>query len=144
LVERTDDYPSGEFEVIYPDGSCLACLGGSFQGVGGSFTSDPTLYTAVATLDPFGNPAPEGLVEFSVYGLKRSVVMSGAPSAPVWSSRGELALVRDGWIWAGSPGQLVRITRGSAPSWSPGGGRIVFVRKGWLMIGPVLDARSGA
>jgi hypothetical protein len=154
LIDKTDGVQSGAFEVIYPDGSCLACVTGAMVGVGASFTSNPTLYTAVTSLDPYGLTAGEALVEFSVDGLKRSVVISGGASdratwSPrgvpsrsrltdlVWSSRGELALVRDGWIWAGSPGRLRRVVRGSAPSWSPDARRIVFVRHGWLMIGRV-------
>jgi hypothetical protein len=166
LIDETDAL-SGAFEVIYPDGSCLACVTGAFVGVGASFTGNPTLYTAVTPLDPYGLTAGEALVEYSIDGLKRSVVISGGASDqatwsprgvpsrsrltdPVWSSRGELALVRDGWIWAGSPGRLRRVVRGSAPSWSPDARRIVFVRHGWLMIGRVRGrtvrrlARGGA
>jgi hypothetical protein len=137
LIDTTDDAPSGAFEVIYPDGSCLACLTGALVGADASFTSNPTLYTAVTPLDPSGLTPGEALTEYSIDGLKRSTVISGGASGPVWSSRGELALVRDGWIWAGSPDRLRRLVRGSAPSWSPDARRIVFVRHGWLMIGRV-------
>jgi WD40-like Beta Propeller Repeat len=137
LIDRTDYSPSGAFEVIYPDGSCLACLGGPSVGVDASFTTNPTLYTAVTPPDAFGLTAGGALLEYSIDGLKRSVVIAGGASDPVWSSRGELALVRDGWIWAGSPDRLRRMVRGSAPSWSPDARRIVFVRNGWLMIGRV-------
>jgi hypothetical protein len=94
LIDKTDYYPSGAFEVIYPDGSCLACLGGAFVGVDGSFTSNPTLYTAVTPLDTLGLTTGEAVVEYSIDGLKRSVVIAGRASDPVWSSRGELALAR--------------------------------------------------
>lgn len=154
LIDKTDDASSGAFEVIYPDGSCLACVTGASVGVDASFTSNPTLYTAVTPLDPYGLTAGEALVEYSIDGLKRGTVISGGASDratwsprgvpsrsrltdPVWSSRGELALVRDGWIWAGSPDRLRRVARGSAPSWSPDARKIVFVRHGWLMIGRV-------
>jgi hypothetical protein len=136
LIDKTYDDPSGAFEVIYPDGSCLACVTGTLEGADASFTSNPTLYTAV-TPDNFGLTGGEALVQYSIDGLKRSVVIAGGASDPVWSSRGDLALVRDGWIWAGSPGRLRRVVRGSAPSWSPDARRIVFVRHGWLMIGRV-------
>lgn len=136
LIGKTDYDPSGAFEVIYPDGSCLACVTGTLEGGDASFTSNPTLYTAV-TPDNFALTSGEALVQYSVDGLKRRVVIAGGASDPVWSSRGYLALVRDGWIWAGSPGRLRRVVRGSAPSWSPDASRIVFVRHGWLMIARV-------
>jgi len=136
LIGKTYDDPSGAFEVIYPDGSCLACVTGTLEGADASFTSNPTLYTAV-TPNNFGLTAGKALVQYSIDGLKRRVVIAGGASDPVWSSRGELALVRDGWILAGRPGRLRRVVRGGAPSWSPDARRIVFVRHGWLMIGRV-------
>jgi hypothetical protein len=137
VIEKTGEYPVEGFEVIYPDGSCLDCLSSPFGGsADAAFTSNPTLLTAVTTVSPGGVTRDE-LVEYGVDGLERSVLLSGAVSDPVWSSRGELALVRGGWIWVGIPGTLRRVTRGSAVSWSPGGRRIVFVRRGWLMLGAV-------
>lgn len=125
--------PNEGFEVIYPDGSCLDCLEPFDGWADAVFTSNPTLLTAV-TVPPDNRAA---LVEYGVDGLRRSVLLSGAVSDPVWSSRGELALVRGGWIWVGSPRTLRRVARGSAPSWSPDGSQIVFDRRGWLMLGAV-------
>jgi hypothetical protein len=133
----------GLFDVIYPDGSCLYCEGLTFAAFGqdaafgeAALTSNPTLLTAVTTSVPGGVPGGE-LVEFGVDGFERRVLLSDAGSDPVWSSRGQLALARGGWIWAGNPSALRRVTRGSAPSWSPDGARIVFVRRGWLLAGAV-------
>ncbi len=140
MIDKTADDPSGSFDVIYPDGSCLACQGPP-GGVDASFTRNPTLYTAVTQLMMSGQTPREALVEYGIDGLRRSVVISGAASDPVWSSRDALALTRGGWIWAGSPGRLRRVARGSAPSWSPDGRQIAFVRNGWLMIGPVRGRR---
>jgi hypothetical protein len=136
LIDEIDYALSGAIEVIYPDGSCLACPGAA-PGLDASFTGNPTLYTAVTPLDSHGLTGDGRLVEYGIDGLQQRVVIAGGASDPVWSSRGELALVRDGWIWAGSRGRLRRVVRGSAPSWSPDARRIVFVRHGWLMIGRV-------
>jgi hypothetical protein len=139
-VTSGDVFASG---VIYPDGSCLTLPREGYGpplvlGAGDTaFTSDPTLLTSVESLQLPSGYSPEGLVEVSVDGLPRKVLLSGAVSDPVWSSRGDLALVRAGWVWVGQPGKLRRLARGSAPSWSPSGRRIVFQRSGWLMIGAV-------
>jgi hypothetical protein len=95
----------------------------------------------MTTVDRFDGTSYEALVEYGIDGLQRRVLLTGKASDPVWSSRGELAVVRGGWIWVGSPAKLRRVIRGSAPSWSPGGRRIVFVSGGWLMLGIASGAR---
>jgi dipeptidyl aminopeptidase/acylaminoacyl peptidase len=49
---------------------------------------------------------------------------------PAWSSRNQIAYVREGNVYvADNRGQRRRlVTSGVAPDWSPGGGRLVFVR----------------
>jgi hypothetical protein len=49
---------------------------------------------------------------------------------PAWSSRNEIAWVRDGNIYVSNwKGERRRwVTAGVSPDWSPGGGRLVFVR----------------
>jgi hypothetical protein len=135
INEMEGSFNVGPFEVIYPGGSCLECheffLGGWADG---AYTGNPTLLTAVTDVALGGTGA---LVEYGVDGPARRVLLTGAISDPVWSSRGQLALVRDGWIWAGSQGRLRRVARGGAPSWSPDGRQIAFVRSGWVRIGAV-------
>jgi hypothetical protein len=123
-------FRGGGYWVIYPDGSCLDS---GCQGFGGgfdtAFMNNPALLTAVGQQG--------SLVEYGIDGVAQKVLLSGAMSDPVWSSRGKLAVVRGGWIWVGSPHTLHRLAHGSAPSWSPDGRQIVFARRGWLMIGQV-------
>lgn len=126
--------------VVYADGSCLVCdglklglFGSPEPGPGeAAFMSDPTVLTAVWS----GGSSPS-LIEFGVDELPKKVLLSGPLSDPAWSSRGELAVVRSGWIWVGSPGRLRRLTRGSAPSWSPDGKQIALQRGGWVLVGSV-------
>jgi hypothetical protein len=121
--------------LIYPDGSCLDCKF-PVGGVDGVFTKNPTLFTVLGGVGRRGS-------ELSEYGIdtlpRRSFILSSSSpmSDPAWSSRGHLAVVHGGWIWAGSLPWLRRLAPGSAPSWSPDGDRLVFVRHGWLMIGRV-------
>jgi TolB protein len=51
-------------------------------------------------------------------------------SAPAWSSRNEIAYVRDGNIYRADPNGRHRrfVTSGIAPDWSPNGGRLVLIR----------------
>lgn len=122
---------------IYPDGSCLSCgLGYNDRTVDASFTNDPTQFTAVSQVVCTGctGGTGAGLIEFGIDGVAKKVLLSGSMSDPVWSSGGQLAVVRRGWIWVGSPASLTRLAPGSDPSWSPDGSKIVFERKGWLLV----------
>ncbi len=126
-------------DLIYADGSCLNCeflVAGYEQRADASFTRNPALFTAVS-FGPGPGPWPRGLFEYGIDGVGRTLVVRGPVSDPVWSSRGELALVRGGWILVGRPGELRRLAPGEAPAWSPDGTQIAFVRKGWVMVRPV-------
>ena len=116
------------FELIYTDGSCLNCYGGMGSGLDAAFTANPTLITAISAGQ---------LVEYGVDGLVTQVLLDGDVSDPVWSSRGELAVVRGRWIWSGQPTSLTRFARGAAPSWSPDGREVVFQRGGWIVVSSV-------
>ena len=131
-------------DLVYPDGSCLDCWpwasafsAGRFDA---SFTPDPTLFTAFASSGA-REASQTPLVEYGIDGLPRRTLLSGRVVDPVWSASGELAVARGGWVWVGAPDKLRRLIEGSAPSWSPGGRRIVFVRNGWLTI---VNVRGGS
>jgi hypothetical protein len=109
--------------LIYADGSCLDCW--SIPGRRPAFTRDPALVTAVSG---------GSLVEYGSDGISQATLVSGGVSNAVWSSRGELAIVRAGKVWVGSPGSLRAIANGTAPSWSPAGSELAIVSGGWVTV----------
>ena len=125
--------PRGGFVTVFSGGACGECAPPSYLASSPlsdvAFTKDPTLVTAVQPY--FGQ---DRLVEYGVDWQLKKVLLRSQVAGVVWSSGGELAVVRGGWIWEGIPGRLRRLERGSAPSWSPDGSQIVFVRHGWLMV----------
>ena len=110
-------------KLIGLDGSCLDCEFGFAVDPG--FTSDGTEVTFVS-----GGQ----LVEDGIDGLPTATLLEGGISDAVWSSQGELAVVRGGRIWTGKPGSLRLFGRGASPSWSPAGTRLAFVRDGWVIV----------
>jgi len=116
-------FNSTTIHLIYPDGSCLNCtIGGAGTP---AFTDNPTLIT----LEAGGR-----LVEDGIDGIRKAPAVVGNFSDAVWSSRGELAVVRGASVWAGAPQHLRRIGAGSEPSWSPGGSQLAIVRGGWVVV----------
>jgi hypothetical protein len=116
-------YGSGGVRLIYPDGSCLDCQPISTGSP--AFTTNSSLIAVVAA---------GRLVEYGIDGIQKTVELKSGVSDAAWSSRGVLAVVRDGRVWVGSPGRLRSLGPGSSPSWSPDGSRIVIDRGGWLTV----------
>jgi hypothetical protein len=110
--------------IVYPDGSCLNCT--AQLATGPAFTPDAATLTFVRD---------GSLTRVGVDGLYREVVIPSGVSEAVWSANGQLAAVRYRTIWAGAPGRL-RSTgqRGHGLSWSPDGGRVAFIRAGWVYL----------
>jgi hypothetical protein len=117
------DVPAPGVTVVYPDGSCLDC--DPIAGAAGAFTADRSVITVVAG---------GSLRAYGIDGVwKRDVGRGGVVDA-VWSSRGQVAVVRASVVWAGRPGGLRRLGVGSTPSWSPDGSRLALVRHGWIAV----------
>jgi hypothetical protein len=113
----------GGVALVYPDGSCLDCE--AIAGSGPAFTANPAVVTVVS-----GGQ----LREYGSDGVPRATLFSGGVSDAVWSSRGELAVVRSSGVWVGAPGRLRSLGRGDSPSWSPDGSRAVIDRRGWVTV----------
>ena len=127
------DTASGRAVVVAPDGSCLWCLLGA-------------PLTRLVGSDPGFTPGGEavtvargGLWRISLAGGGARRLVKGPVNGAVWSSRGLVALVREGWIWAGRPGhgKFRRLVRGRFPSFSPDGSMLAFARNGYVWIVPV-------
>jgi hypothetical protein len=116
-------YQASRVHLINPDGSCLNCqLGGAGTP---TFTANPTLVTF---------ESQGALLEDAIDGIRKATILKGNASDAVWSAGGQLALVRGGNVWVGTPKHLRRLGAGSAPSWSPSGAQVAIVRKGWVLV----------
>ena len=150
--ERTDGAPSGgdcratkfSSPSYSPDGSRIVFDAGERIGLIGAGGAGLALLPSVSGDD--GDPAfspdgrrivftganDRGTTDLYVHRLgslfARQIVNDA--SEPAWSSRNEIAYVRDGNVyvsnWKGNRRRFV--VSGRSPDWSPGGGRLVFVR----------------
>ncbi len=109
--------------IIYPDGSCLNCQFGVAPNP--AFEPEGTVISFIEN---------GSVILDKIDGIRESSQHAGAASDAVWSAAGRLAVVRRGVIWAGRPGRLASIGRGSEPSWSPNGATIAAVHGGWVVI----------
>jgi WD40-like Beta Propeller Repeat len=147
--------------VIYPDGSCLACpvpaptMNGSFlvrwdPHFGQGFLADGSLALSVDTPYPSepGEPQPGEPVEQQVGAVNTDGVAFRSFDLPVsshwdqsaWSPTGQLAAVRlvnrksEVFVIDPSAGSARQLTHDGAgsPNWSPDGRRLAVVHRGWI------------
>ena len=116
--------------IIYPDGSCLNCTFGSAPSP--AFGPGGTVISFIRN----GHVKIDG-----IDGLRDPSPLRGTATNAVWSATGELAVVREGSIWAGPPDHLRRIGPGIDPSWSPGGATLAAAQDSWVV---VMDVRDGS
>jgi dipeptidyl aminopeptidase/acylaminoacyl peptidase len=163
--ERTDGVPSGGDCTVTDfrspsysaDGTRIVFDAGAQIGLVDADGGPVTLLPAVTADDgdPAFSPSGRRIVFTGTNergGTDVFVHRLGSPFArpivldarqPAWSSRNEIAYVRDGNVYvANRTGQRRRlVTSGVAPDWSPGGRRLVFVRPAPRNIFAIDDGR---
>lgn len=126
--------------IVYTDGSCMNCQFGA--------AANPVFKrsgTVISFIQRHRQVTLDG-----IDGVREPSPPLGSAADAVWAADGQVAVVRDGWLWVGHPGKLHRLVPGSEPSWSPRGDRIVAVQRGWVVIVRLGDhhvqrlARGGA
>jgi dipeptidyl aminopeptidase/acylaminoacyl peptidase len=125
--------------IVGAGGTCVWCALGSpsstAHGSSASFTSSGTSVTFISR---------GALWQIGVRGSPARRLMTGSFTDSVWSSTGELAVVRRGQLLVGSVGRggLRWLAQGGSPSFSPDGSRIALVHGGWVWVERVRDRRS--
>jgi hypothetical protein len=134
------DASSSRIGVVAVDGTCLWCLLGTplttLRGSMPAFTRNGKSVTFPGRR----SGTPRGVWRVGLATGTAASVVTGAVSNAVWSSTGELAIVRHGAVWvraAGRRQRLRRIGAGTAPSWSPVGSKLAVARSGSLWVLPV-------
>jgi hypothetical protein len=134
------DRASGAVGVVAPDGTCLWCrLGTPLTTSTGSDASFRGNREVTLVASPAHTAASVPLTR-----AKASSPVHGRVGAIANATTGGLAVVRGPWIYArtGTTGRVSRQVRGTAPSWSPGGRRLAFTRRGWIWTVAVGAGRS--
>jgi WD40-like Beta Propeller Repeat len=117
-------------KIVYTDGSCLDCQFGAAPNP--AFEASGTVISFIKR---------SGVKVDGIDTLRKHAPGILGASDAVWSADREVAVVRNGALWAGRPGKLHRIAVGTEPSWSPHGDRIAAVQHGWVVIVRVRDHR---
>jgi dipeptidyl aminopeptidase/acylaminoacyl peptidase len=128
------------WSIVASDGTCVNCENITAGAGRATFTNRPGQLTSVdaTTFLSFGSDGRQ----LSFLGK------GGAPLRPApndstinshvsnsdWSSNGELAVVRSGEVYAGTPGHLRRVGAGTQPSWSPNTRRIAMTDHGQIVL----------
>jgi Tol biopolymer transport system component len=131
------DAATARIEVVSSNDTCMWCLLGrpltTLRGSRPAFAPDGQSVSFAGS-----SPAsPPGLWQTGLSSTSNRSVIQGPLSDAVWSSTGELAIVRRGAVWVRTSGRraaLRRMVSGTSPSWSPGGSKLALSRGGWITV----------
>jgi hypothetical protein len=123
----------GRLQIATTSGACVFCLSSAPAwaptGTDPAFSRDGLTMTYVH----------RGLWQVAPGNSKptRLRVLDGPVSAVAWSGSAKVAAVRRGWLWTGVRRNNTvvlwkRVTRGSAPDWSPSGQELTFTHRGFV------------
>ena len=139
------DAPALRIGVVAADGTCMWCMLGrpltTLRASGAAFTPDGQSVTLAGR----GPGTPAALWRYGLTTATSASVLPGPLADAVWSSTGELAIVRHGVVWVRTAARMQhprRLGAGTSPSWSPDGSMLAISRGGWLWVIRLRDGRT--